>query len=795
MRLSLRKGKAAAARAAAIVVLIILVAVVAVVAWFVRSPLPIVDGTLTVTGIHAPVTIRRDTRGIPHIEASAEADLFFGEGFACAQDRLWQMDLLRRTAQGELSQVVGPAALEIDRYMRTIGLGNAAEHDAAALNVSERRDAEAYAAGVNAVMSTHPLPLEFRLLGYRPQPWTPTDSIAIIKLMAQRLDDQWDLVELRALLQRKIGAAAANDLMDSQTPWLEHYIAGKRVARGFAPKAVLSRGLALAGIGSLRGFPPLPPDPQNGSNNWVIAGKLVTTGKPVLSNDTHLGHSVPSTYWLVHLEGAGFNVEGFTIPGVPGIALGHNARVGFGVTSGAAAVQDVFVERFRSRTSDEYRANGRWVRAAHRLERIEIKRGAPEVVDVLVTRHGPVIKRFGNSAYSLAWTILRRGDELELIRLLDLAKNWNDFEGALSKVVGPVFNWVYADVDGNIGYHLAGWVPNREHGDGSLPVEGENDRYDWHGYIAFDRLPHAFNPGSGFLATANNQLAPPDTQIGSSPFFDYPYRIDEINNRISAGTKGGAKMSPQTIGSIQADVRDFARVLQNADIARILRESPDRRLGKIAAQLSRWGGEVTADSTVPTFLAAEERALEDQLLLPRIGPLLLERYRKNFKSVVPFGRALGNEPPLYSIGLTRNAMLAAIPRACSRAADILRANVKDGLNRIAPWGMQNKAIFDHPLARMWPLDVMLSIGQFPQPGDGFSVYATKPDHGPASRLVDDFSNWDNSSMVLTLGESGQFNSPHYQDEVDDFRDVRWVPTPFSDAAVKAATKDTLVLNP
>jgi penicillin amidase len=789
MAFSLRKGRAAVLRAVAIALLVVVVIVVGILAWIIRSPLPKVNGTQALSGIAAPVTIRRDERGIAHVQAASETDALFGEGFACAQDRLWQMDFLRRTAEGKLSEVAGPATLPIDVYMRTVGLAVAAQNDAAHLRGQALADAQAYAAGVNASITSHPLPLEFRLLGYRPAPWTPVDSIAIIKLMAQRLDDQWDLVELRGLLERKVGVVAAGSLMDAQVPGLEHY--ANRPTRTPQAAAVAPPNAAFAPLAFAAGGNPLPPDPQSGSNNWAVSGSRVTTGKPVLSNDTHLEHAVPSTYWLTQLEAPGFDVAGFIVPGIPFVALGHNRRIAFGVTSGDAAVQDLYIETFRSPSSDEYLADGRWLRASHRIEEINVKGQSPHRLDVLVTRHGPVVKRNGTRAFALRWTILEGGDELDLLRLLDRASNWQDFEGGLARVVGPVFNWAYADVDGNIGYHLAARIPHRLHGDGSVPVEGQDDRYAWDGYIPFDKLPHAFNPARGFLATANNQLEPTTTEIGASTFFDSPYRIDRIYARLQANSQ----MSPQEIGAIQLDDVDTARLRFAKAIVRLLIARHDPRLRAVAAGLASWDGRATVTSPIPTFLMAVENALTSRLLEPKLGPVLTARYTKSYSPVVVFDRILDGDTSLRTLGITRMSVAAALPWACGNAAGSLGVTAHDGFARVTPWGDDNKAVFDHPLGIKWPVDALFNIHSFAQAGDGFTVDANKPGHGPASRLVDDLANWDDSSMLLTLGESGQFNSPHYQDEVRDFAAARWVPFPFSDAAVRAATKDTLVLNP
>lgn len=754
-------------------------------AWWLHTALPQRHGSLTVGGIRAQVVIVRDTRGIAHIEARTEEDALFGEGFACAQDRLWQMDLLRRTAEGRLSEIVGPAALPVDRYMRTLGLVGAAARDAGRLRGAAARDAAAYAAGVNAVMQRARLPLEFILLGYRPRLWTVSDSIAIIKLMAQRLDDQWPRVELRALMQKRLGVEAANSLLDMQVPGLERFAASSQAAATRPISSVQAAGPVILGA-----HMPLPRDPDSGSNGWVVAGFRVTTGAPVLSNDTHLEHAVPSTYWLVQVTAPGLDVEGFIIPGIPFVALGHNRRIAFGVTSADEAVEDVYVERFRSPTSDEYAANGHWLRARHRRERIAVKDRRDVILDVLETRHGPVVARSGRLAYALAWPVLRAGAEVALLRGLDRARDWSSFENALRLGVGPVFNWMYADRAGNIGYQMAGALPARRSGDGSLPVEGWDERFAWRGDIPFDMLPHAFNAPSGYLATANNEVAALGQPGGSSPFFDAPLRVARIYRLLGQPHR----MTPRQIGAIQGDVFDAARVILARRTADVLRKDADPRLRDLGRQLSFWNGIVSADSRIPTFLMREETEIVSLVLAPRLGARLTGRYLKDNDAIIPLERVLLGDGSLRRIGITRSSLLAALPVAARRAAGFSSAH-RIGWSALIPWGHVNAALFTHPLGRFWPLTVLLNIAPFPQSGDGLTVDAAKPLHGPASRLVADLSNWDDSSMLLTLGESGIFNDPHYRDQVEAFRTVTWVPTPFSQAAVRAAAKDTLVLCP
>ena len=513
MSTTTRDHRAVGIRVLLVVLFAIVLVVLAAAALFVRWSLPKLDGTVMVTGATGPVTIRRDARGIPHIEAHTADDALFGEGFACAQDRLWQMDTLRRRAEGRLSEFAGPAALDADRYMRLLGFAASAEADVRALDTRTRASLEAYAAGVNAAAASHGLPIEFRLIGYAWQPWRPEDSLAVGKLMAHQLDDQWYYLDIKARLIGTVGAPAAAALVDMQIPKLEHYVpgyGGTSVSSSFARVLRSSVEYDAATLALLRDMPDLAlHELDTGSNNWAVSGKRTSTHKPVLSNDTHLDTALPNIWWIADVHGGDLHAAGFTIPGLPGVVVGHNEHIAFGVTSAEEAVQDLYIERFRSADSDEYFANGSWRKAQHRIEHIGVK-GQPDfVLDVLVTRHGPVIQRQGTRGLALAWTILQPGEVAPTLTLIDTAANWKQFRAALSTFAGPVLNFAYADVNGHIGYQDSGRVPVRVSGDGSVPVEGQDDRYAWRGYVAFDRLPHALDPPAGFVATANNALVPP----------------------------------------------------------------------------------------------------------------------------------------------------------------------------------------------------------------------------------------------------------------------------------------------
>jgi penicillin amidase len=790
MSTTIRDGRAMAVRVLLIVIFAVILCALAFAAWFIRSPLPKLDGIVAVSGPSASISIRRDSRGTPHIEAQTFDDAMFGEGFACAQDRLWQMDALRRKAEGRLSELAGPGTLDDDRYMRTLGLAAAAQADVRALDPQTRASLEAYASGVNAAAASRQLPIEFHLIGYGWDPWRPEDTIAIAKLMAHQLDDQWYYLEVKARLIDKVGAQAADALVDMQIPKLERYIPGYGPMSGAtAARELRSKRDDPAVLALLRDLPDWPRHSTGtGSNNWAVSGRRTSTQRPVLSNDTHLDHSLPSTWWIADLRGGDLHVAGFTLPGLPGIVVGHNERIAFGVTSAEEAVQDLYVERFRSPDSDEYLANGTWRKAQHRIERIGVKGQPDVVVDVLVTRHGPVIKREGTRALALAWTILQHGGEARALTRIDSAANWQQFRAALAPFVGPVLNFVYADVDGHVGYQDAGAVPLRANGDGSVPVEGQDDRYAWRGLVPSAALPHALDPPAGFLATANQALVPPNFRPLLSTYFEPPFRANRIAARLSALHAA----TPEIVGTIQADTFDYPRWRLAHATARLLNGSPNAELHGVGAELARWNGMMDVDARVPTFVFVEESLLERDLFEQKMGTELFDLYTTHYWPIVPLIRTLEGDQRMKSIGLTRPSLEAAIIRAASEA--MVELNASNDLHRVQQWGTYNAAIYRHPLSGKKPLG-FLSVGPVPQPGSGFAIYAGKPYHGPSERLVVDLANFDNSSMILTLGESGIYSDPHYDDQLEDFVNVRYVPMPFSRAAVLAATKHTLVLEP
>ena len=537
-------------------------------------PLPQVDGSLTLPGLKQPVLVDRDGWGVPWIQASSVEDLETAQGYVVAQDRLWQMDLLRRAAGGELSEIFGAIALPVDRENRTLGLRVAAEAAAARMDPATRKIVEAYAAGVNRYIRERAgrLPIEFTVLGYKPRPWTPADTFLISAYMWKTLTTTWKAKLNRARITAMVGPERARELFVEDSP-LDHFIVGEAAGKGerrgrlgrppsddsTTETAGLGGGprLTVASGGDHdrkmpAGTPALPWslaldflsqfESQTreiiGSNNFVVSGEHTASGKPILANDTHLAFSIPGIWYIVHLTAPGWNVAGFTFPGSPLVVIGHNERIAWGFTNSNAEVEDLYIESFNPANPLEYRVNGKWMKAETRQEVIHVRGAADETLDVVLTRHGPIVRRDtteeGGRAYALRWTAVEPGGLDFSYPLIGSTQNWNEFLQVMSKIAGPGQNGIYADVEGNIGYVMAARIPIRKSGNGDLPVAGDTDDFEWSGYIPFDKLPQAFNPRGGIIATANARTVGPAYKYFISDRWAGPYRTDRIYELLGA---------------------------------------------------------------------------------------------------------------------------------------------------------------------------------------------------------------------------------------------------------------------
>jgi penicillin G amidase len=803
---------------------IVVVLLGTVIWWFVYRPLPQLDGSLSLPGLKSEVTVERDNWGIPHIRASSVEDLAEAQGFVTAQDRLWQMDLLRRAARGQLSEVLGPATLAIDKDFRALNFSRAAEIDLQMMSPEVRRVMEAYARGVNHFIKLRStkLPVEFALLNYQPQPWQPSDSLVLACYMYRTLTDTRQEEMRRAIVTAKVGPELAKDLFSAGAS-MDHFVVGD-AGGGKDPRAaqasddpdneddstdsedVLKADRGLNSLPISSGLPDLTSALANevrdwlsesqrqlrqslGSNNWVVGGEHTATGKPLLANDMHLELTLPPIWYEVHLTAPEWNVKGFSLPGAPMVVVGHNERIAWGFTNNGADVLDLYVEAFNPANPDEYRVNGEWKKANVYDEVIKVKGGPDEHLRLVVTRHGPVVHQEGDKSYAMRWTVLEPGALCTFYNWLGKAQNWSEFRETMKGIWGPGQNVVYADVDGNIGYILGAHVPVRKKGHGEVPLPGDTDDYEWTGYIPFEQLPQVFNPESGLIVTANARVTGPEYKPYITDRWEEPYRTARIFDLLH----DKQDLRPEDMLQVQADTYSYPHVFiaEQLVAAAKVTQPKDERSKKLIQQAKDWNGMADANSPVVTFLdAAMYRALH-LILQPHLGN---DTDIYQWRSIAFLQRVLTERPAkwLPADYKTYDQLLSA---AADQAVNRLQERTKDKDPDDWAWKRFNYLDMLHPIGREGLLKKLLSITNQAQSGTEYSPRAASRDHGPSERFVANLANWDESILLITGGESGQPGSEHYRDQYSYWFEGKAIYAPFSDQAEAKMKKHTLTLKP
>jgi penicillin G amidase len=793
--------------------------------WIVRRSLPTLDGQEAVRGLKEGVIVDRDQWGRPWIRAKSTDDLVMAQGYVMAQDRLWQMDLLRRAAAGDLSEIVGPVALKFDEENRTLGMRAAAERAAAESSPEIRGLLESYARGVNQYIAERQkrLPVEFSLLRYKPRPWTPTDTYLVSLYMWKTLTSTWKSKLNRARVAEKVGPERAAQMFAADS-LLDHYIVGQLVApvprkAGGSAAKTGSSGAAKARASEIAPFAPRGWDEAReflaqfeeesseiiGSNNFVVSGAHTASHKPLLANDTHLVLSVPCIWYLVHLTAPGWNVEGFALPGAPLVIIGHNERIAWGVTNSNADVQDLYAETFDAANPLNYRANGEWISAEVRKERIRVL-GQPDVeFDVTVTRHGPIIYReaadLGGRAYALRWTALEPGGLDFGFPLLGRASNWDEFVEVTKHIAGPGQNTIYADVDGNIGFTIPARIPVRANGNGSVPVSGETDDFEWKGYIPFDELPRVLNPPDGIIATANARTVGPGYKYFLSDRQAGPFRTERIYQLLT----GRTGLKPEDLNAVQNDILSLPNQFLAKQLLDAAKSTPpkDPRTQKLIAGLNGWDAAATADSYESSFVECTRHALFHNLLAP-----YLDDETSKYELWEP--QSVYNDvwwrDKIFLENILRERPAAWLPKGVVNYDVLLISSANDAVEEIAremrtsdvtqwKWGRLHPLSMLHPIGRTGTLHSLFSIGPYAEGGTIDTVKAMGVGHGPAMRVVSDLSNFDNSLMEIATGESGQFASPYYRDQFPEWFAGRGIPAPFSEAAEDRVRAHRLLLVP
>ena len=797
-----------------------LLAVVAAVAvltalffWRVRAPLPMTAGTVTVDGLRGRVEIIRDLDDVPHIRANDEADALFGLGYVHAQERLWQMDFQRRVAQGRLSEVVGPRGLPADRLLRTVGLMRAAREAWPKIDGRSRALIEAYVAGINAFLADHHgggLPVEFALMRTSPEPWTGEDVVAWQKVLAFQLSANWKDERFRVQLAARVGDDGAALLMPAYTPGgpvilppdavLPSRPIGPGAPAGTSP-AGADAGVAsdLAALAAIVGTLDVAPPLEGGSNNWVVSGSRSITGKPLLANDPHLAGQAPAVWYLAHLSGGPLDVIGATLPGVPGVMIGRNQRIAWGITALLGDVQDLYVEKVNVRDQAEYAGVLEPIRIVR--ETIQVRGEADVPLRVRMTRHGPIVSDVlerPQSTLALRWTGLDPEDATaECFMRVNLAGSWPQFMEALRRMHVPLLNFVYADVDGNIGYYGPGSFPVRASGDGTRPVPGWTGEFEWRGYLHESEWPTAFNPARGYIASANNKVAPDSFPFPLGSNWEAPYRAARIVEMIERTSR----LAVEDMTRMQGDVQS-AQV--KVVLPFLLKARPLDAAGRDAMDsLREWDGALDGESPraalYEAWYAATVRGLFDDELGADLGAAFAAQRSLAAKAVdnlITSGDSSWCDDARTAEPETCETLLG---RTLQRA--LAEMGGRQGTSNLAKWRWDrvNAARFPHR-----PLDGVPVLRRFfsrtvPRGGDPFTVTPVMPideDIFVSSyRQVIDLAGADSSRFVIPMGQSGHVWSEHYANLLDRWNRVEYIPMRFTRLAVDDAAKATLVLEP
>ncbi len=813
-------GTRIALRVVIALLLLVLIAFLAFDFWFyraVRAALPQEDRTIRVAGLSQPVTVTRDSLGIPTITAANLNDLFFAQGYITAQERLWQMDMTRRFASGDLAVILGPDFVSTDREQRILGLRQVAEKAVAAMDPVQRAQFQAYADGVNAYIAEHTktLPLEFRFLTYAPHVWTVEDSLLVGLSMTEFLNHgYYKEILAKEKVLAKLGPELTAELFVNSS-WRDHPPGSEGESLANAPPKEDESDEEEAPAPKKGGQPAPRKVPSHsaphssllpfanpstdagpdvrfhaGSNDWVVSGAHTVSGKPLLSNDMHLDLRLPNTWYEAHLISGDFDVVGVTLPGMPYVIVGHNRYVAWGFTNLGPAVEDVFIEKFNDK--GEYLTPQGWVQPEHRKEIIRVK-GKPEVnVDVVVTRHGPIITSLvpdETRQLALQWIIYKPKVSRIPFFQVNSAKNWDEFREAFSTFGAPGQNVVYADVDGHIGYQATGFVPIRASGDGSLPVPGDTDAYEWTGFIAYDQMPREFDPPSGIIATANGRITPDGYPYQVSIEWDAPYRTERIYKLLGRPMK----YTPAAMLAIQTDVvSELDRFCAERFVYAIDHTPKASDRAKAAADLMRnWDGGMNTDSPAPTIAYVSRGKLNELILKPKLGDEW-KPYSRWFMSSVWLENVLSQQPPQWlPTGYTNyDELLTAAVEAA-----IADPPTPSSLSRWT-WGHYHQIDVKHPFWSNFPiLKRGAGPGPLPLSGDGVTVKQAGTHFGPSERFTADMSDLDNSTLNIVNGESGNPFDEHYNDQWEAYYNGRTFKLPFSTQATQQATQHHLILQP
>ncbi|MEP7362615.1 MAG: penicillin acylase family protein [Acidobacteriota bacterium] len=708
------------------------IAALAVAWWYTRRVLPPVTGEIA-TGVRAAVTVTRDAQQVPHIKAASVEDALFAQGYVTAQERLFQMDYMRRQAAGELAEVFGKKALQSDMEMRRLRMRRVAELHARGLTPEERKWLAAYARGVNQYIEENrgKLAVEFTLVDYDPAPWTIADTILVGLEMAQTLSLSFREEVMKSSMMAVGDPALVNQLFPVRT------------------------GL----------------EPQPGSNAWAVAGAHTKSGKPLLAGDPHLQFTLPGIWYEIHLQAPGLDVAGVSIPGSPAVILGHNENIAWSTTNLHYDVSDLYREQVNVAAGVS--------RFENQLERLRVEQEVVKVrgdqavqVPVISTRHGPLMGAEGGQQLALRWTAAEAGGFTFPFVAVNQAKNWAEFRAAVSRYAGPAQNFVYADKEGNIAYQAAGRLPIREGYAGDVPVDGVSGKNEWKGFIPFEELPSRLNPPSGYVITANENPFPKDYKYAVSGYFAPQYRALQIRARLDKRPKWDAA----GMSSIQRDVYSAFSQYLAKELARVgkARGAQNAKMAEASDLLANWNGLMEPDASQPYIVSLAYQHIR-KAVVDRAAPGRGMVYDQSIGQAVV--ERLLRERPKEWFGDYDAMLLRAFTDALNEGDRIVSLN--PGRWR---YGSRNQLKLSHPmLGDLKWVGGLFTIGPVGMPGSTSTVFQFGGKTGPSMRMIADLADWDSSTLITPTGQSGMVLSGHYRDRWDTYIGGGELPWQFGNA--------------
>ncbi len=740
-----------------------------------------ISGGIKVSGLRHEVKVLRDRWGVAHIYAQDANDLFMAQGFVAAQDRLFQMELWKRSGQGRLAEVLGPTALLRDVNARLLQYRGDMKAEYESYSPDTKEILEAFTAGINAYLESVKgnLPLEFQMAGFAPEPWKPEDCLNRMAAFSMTGNSFSELDH--AAVVANVGAEKASQFFEFD-PAVELDPAPGVDYTGLSTRLLRN----LIGSDSRIEFPIYA---LEGSNDWTVSGRLTKSGKPILANDPHRVIAEPSLRYMVHLVAPGWDVIGAGEPGLPGVALGHNEHIAWGFTIFGLDQQDLYLEELNPANPQQYKTENGWEEMRVEKQSFGIRGGPAVTVDLKFTRHGPVLWEDGKRALALRWVGAEPGTAGYLGSLaVDRAQNWNDFEAAMERWKVPSENIVYADASGNVGEHSTGLAPIRKNWTGLLPVPGRGG-FEWSGFVPNSDLPHSFNPAAGFVATANHRMIPENYPYKVGYEWDPGFRIRRITNYLSTGKD----LTVQDMEKLQTDVlslpaQQFVGLLKQAQV-----HSPEARL------LLGWDCVLDRDSAAAALYEVWLGVLTQAVMhrvIPESAWKLLEEWGPSQVLKIlghPTTPVFGNDPEAGRNQLLRETLITSTERMVAlQGADRSKWS----------WGKLHVVRFRHPLDEAASAQQLLDLGPVPRPGDEYTVNATgyygqsfDQVSGASYREILDTSDWDQSVAVNTPGQSGQPGSKHYGDLLPLWDEGEYFPLAYSRDAVEKVTTDRLTLTP